>query len=182
MLLPPAEMPVSDNPVPPQEASNTYFMDPKSAEHITRLEYRHKALTNLASELKAEGSQVNAAAGIKDVEDFEDEKILLVQRKEKSATSKDRLQLAAKINFAWSIGIEPETVKSHDPVTKKVFKEVVRAKDGRDRAELNARYTEFRKEYAGPGTKKSELRDSHREEIVKEINATVLGAVALKHS
>lgn len=178
MLLPPDEVHgVTKLPLPVRETEEqTYYkpvLGPEEAEALLRLEFTAKALKNLAAESKAGGSQLNAANRLKGVEDYEEKELALVRRREKSEKSAAKLKLAAKMNFAWSIGIEPVTGESRDPVTDEVILTKVVAKDPLYNQILDEEYRLFRARYSGGRVAKA--RNLRLKEVKKQMVDIILG-------
>ncbi|HEX7633197.1 MAG TPA: hypothetical protein VF401_02620 [Candidatus Saccharimonadales bacterium] len=184
MLLPPAEVPDGATLLLAPEAESSFFQDPELADRVSRLEYEAKALKNFVAACEATGSIIDAQKITEGVQDFDDDILPVIFRRNTSIKTRQRLaKLVPKINFAHSIGIEPETLVSRDPETGEIAEgsriEVV-AKDRPVTRELNRRYKVFEDRYSG--IKNREARDVRRQAISTEIKSLQLGTLATRSS
>ncbi|GEM_PF-3799628 len=144
----------------------------ETAPRVTGLALTLRVLDAFARECKARGSVTNAENRLRRVEDFEEPEQALVQRREKSAAALKEVRLAAKLDFAHSLGIEVE-VQELPNSDQKLIKRVV-AQDPTQQAELDGRYRAFREEYAE--TANAKRRDRQRVAIRAQLAAPAVAA------
>ncbi len=179
MLLAPTKASVAFGQVVPSPdegffpATEADLMTPEQ-HALAVLTYEQKVLDNYATECAAEGSKTNADNMLHSMERLEDYDEIewqnLTERRTKAESTIRRMRIAARTNFALSLGIatkveivaiQPEDEDETPEAKPMVLTEDPAAQDGFD-----ALYREFRITY---GTiRNSGRRDEHRDAIQAE--------------